>query len=161
MVHRRILSQLPAFAEKGPCVRAVIETPKGSPHKYTYDPEYEAFELTKTLPQGMTFPFDFGFIPSTQGDDGDPLDVLVLMDFPAITGCVVKSRLIGCMQAEQKEKGKKVMRNDRFIAVADDARGLSDVRALSDLRPGLMKEIKAFFIQYNKLAGKEFTPTPL
>jgi inorganic pyrophosphatase len=158
MVRRRTLSELSALYGKDGCIRAVIETPKGSPNKYNYDPEYEGFELAKTLPQGMTFPFDFGFIPSTKGEDGDPLDVLVLMDFPAITGCVVKARLIGCLQAEQKEKSKKVVRNDRFIAIAEDSRILANVKGLSDLRSGLMEEIKEFFMQYNRLAGKEFTP---
>jgi inorganic pyrophosphatase len=158
MVRPRTLSDLPAFNEKGNRIRAVVETPKGSPNKYNYDPEYGCFELAKSLPQGMTFPFDFGFIPSTRGEDGDPLDVLVLMDFPAVTGCVVKARLIGCIQAEQKEKGKKPFRNDRFIAVSEDSRILADVESLSDLRAGLVDEIEQFFVQYNKLAGKEFTP---
>jgi len=98
----------------------------------------------------MTFPFDFGFIPSTQGGDGDPLDILVLMDFPATTGCVVNARLIGCLQAKQKEKHKKPVRNDRFIAIARDSRTLSEVKTLPDLRSRLMNEVEEFFIQYNK-----------
>jgi len=153
-----LLCDLPAFNEKENCLRAVIETPKGSPNKYDYDPKFGCFELAKTLPEGLTFPFDFGFVPSTKGEDGDPLDILVLMDFPAIMGCVVNVRLIGCLRAEQKEKGEDTVRNDRFVAVAQDSRTLSDVKSLADLRPGLLKEIKAFFVQYNKLAGKKFTP---
>jgi len=158
MARIRTLSELPAFDTDSGMIRAVIETPKGSANKYDYDPEYGCFELAKTLPQGMTLPFDFGFIPSTKGEDGDPLDVLILMDFPGIAGCIVKAGLIGCIQAEQKEKGKKAVRNDRFIAVAEDSRTWSGVKALSDLRSGFMKEIKEFFVQYNKLAGKQFTP---
>jgi len=157
MGRRPILSELPAFNSEG-CLRAVIETPKGRPNKYDFNPEFAGFELAKTLPEGMTFPFDFGFIPSTQGGDGDPLDILVLMDFPAVTGCVVNARLIGCLQAKQKEKRKKPVRNDRFIAVARDSRTMSEVMTLSDLRPGLMDEAKEFFIQYNKIEGKRFTP---
>jgi inorganic pyrophosphatase len=158
MADPRTLSELPTFNRKDDCLRAVIETPKGSPNKYDYNPEFGCFELAKTLPQGMTFPFDFGFVPSTKGEDGDPLDILVLMDFPAVTGCVINARLIGCIRAKQKEKDKKAVRNDRFIAVAQDSRTLSEVQVLLDLRPGLMAEIKAFFIQYNKLAGKQFKP---
>lgn len=136
----------------------MVETPKGSANKYGYDPKYGCIELAKTLPEGMTFPFDFGFIPSTMGGDGDPLDVLLLMDFPAVPGCVVNARLIGCIKAHQKEKDKKATRNDRFIAVAEDSRLWADVKALSDLRFGLLEEVEAFFVQYNKLAGKKFVP---
>lgn len=152
------LSQLPLFNRKGDCLRAVIETPKGSPNKYDYDPRCDCFELAKTLPEGMTFPYDFGFVPSTLGDDGDPLDILILMDFPAPVGCVVNVRLIGCLRAKQKEKGKKAVRNDRFIAITRDSRALADVESIDDLRPGLMDEIKAFFVEYNRLAGKKFKP---
>jgi inorganic pyrophosphatase len=158
MKRPRMLSELAPFNRKEDCLRAVIETPKGSSNKYDYDPELGAFELAKTLPEGMAFPFDFGFFPSTVGDDGDPLDVLVLMDFPAVTGSVVNVRVIGCLQAEQKENHKKAVRNDRFLAVAQDSRMLSEVKTLSDLRAGLMDEIKEFFVQYNKLEGKHFEP---
>jgi inorganic pyrophosphatase len=69
------------------CVMVVIETPKGSPNKLTFDPRYGTFVLKGVLPAGAVFPFDFGFVPSTRGDDGDPLDVLVLMDAPVYPGC--------------------------------------------------------------------------
>jgi hypothetical protein len=69
-------------------LRVVIETPKGSRNKFAFDPEDHVFELKKVLPAGMTFPYDFGFVPSTQADDGDPVDVLVLMDEPAFAGCL-------------------------------------------------------------------------
>jgi inorganic pyrophosphatase len=80
------------------------------------------------------------------------------MDFPTMTGCVVKSRLIGCIRGEQKEKDGTRVRNDRFIAIADHARTLADVKGLFDLRCALIDEPKAFFVQYNTLAGKMFTP---
>src|SRR5690242_1479965 len=100
----------------GDHVTVVIETPKGSHNKYSYDPAIAAFVLGGVLPAGAVFPFDFGFIPSTLGDDGDPLDVLVLMDAPAFTGCVVRSRVIGAIEAQQ-EHGQ-TLRNDRLLAVA-------------------------------------------
>ena len=75
-------------------LRVVIETPKGSRNKFAFDPDQHVFELKKVLPTGMAFPYDFGFVPSTEADDGDPIDVLVLMDEPAFPGCVLKCRVI-------------------------------------------------------------------
>jgi inorganic pyrophosphatase len=80
------------------------------------------------------------------------------MDFPAVTGCLVKTRLLGVIKAEQKEKGKDWQRNDRFVAVAEHSRMLADVRTLADLRAGLVDEITAFFAQYNAVDGKGFRP---
>src|SRR6187549_1983500 len=99
------------------CVLVVIETPKGSPNKLAFEPRYGTFVLKGVLPAGAVFPFDFGFVPSTRGGDGDPLDVLVLMDAPVFPGCIVPSRLIGVIEAEQTEDGE-TERNDRFLAVA-------------------------------------------
>ena len=73
----------------------VIETPKGSPNKLAFEPRYGTFVLKGVLPAGAVFPFDFGFVPSTRAEDGDPLDVLVLMDAPVFPGCIVPSRLVG------------------------------------------------------------------
>jgi inorganic pyrophosphatase len=87
--------------------QVIIETPKGSRNKYAFDPEQKIFKLKTVLPSGMAFPYDFGFLPSTRGDDGDPLDVLVLMDEPAFPGCLLKCRLIGVIEGEQKGKKKK------------------------------------------------------
>src|SRR5215217_4237747 len=99
----------------------IIETPKGAQNKYTYDPLMEIFKLKKVLPMGTVFPFDFGFIPNTVGEDGDPLDVLIIMDEPAYPGCLVRCRLLGVLKAKQKEQQKPSVRNDRFIAVADSS----------------------------------------
>ena len=97
------------------CVLVVIETPKGSPNKLTFEPRYGTFVLKGVLPAGAVFPFDFGFVPSTRADDGDPLDVLVLMDAPVYPGCIVPARLIGVIEAEQTEAGE-TERNDRLLA---------------------------------------------
>src|SRR3954468_8353415 len=109
------LSNLSPFPEKG-VLRAVIETPKGSRNKFDYDPKEKVFSLAKVLPQGLVFPYDFGFIPQTKGEDGDPLDVLVLLSEPVPAGCVVDCRLIGAILATQRENHGKPIRNDRFIA---------------------------------------------
>jgi len=100
-----ILSEIAPFEKKDDELRIVIETPKGSRNKYSYDPECDCMQLSTVLPEGMSFPYDFGFIPSTLGDDGDPLDVLILMDAPVVPGCIVRARLLGAIQAKQKEKG--------------------------------------------------------
>jgi hypothetical protein len=96
--------------------QVIIETPKASRNKYSYDPEQGIFTLRKVLPEGMVFPYDFGFLPRTLASDGDPIDVLLLMDVPAFPGCLVPSRLIGVMEGVQLD-GKKKVRNDRLIAV--------------------------------------------
>src|SRR6202044_1758777 len=97
-------------------IQVIIETPKGSRNKFAFDPEQEVFALAKVLPAGMVFPYDFGFIPSTKAEDGDPTDVLVLMDEPAFPGVLVKCRTIGIIEGEQGS-GKRTNRNDRIIAI--------------------------------------------
>lgn len=151
------LGSLPAFDAATENLNVLIETPKGSSNKYTYDEKRGLFKLGGVLPVGAVFPFDFGFIPSTLGGDGDPLDVLILMDEPAFPGCLIPARLVGVIEAEQTEDGK-TMRNDRLIAVATDSRTHSDIQSLSDLNESLVKEIEHFFISYNKAKGKQFKP---
>src|SRR6201998_3654907 len=107
-------------------LRVVIETPKGSRNKFAFDPDERIFELKKVLPAGMTFPYDFGFAPSTKADDGDPVDVLVLMDEPAFPGCVLFCRPIGVIEGEQGDKKDKE-RNDRIIAIEKDAHSWADI----------------------------------
>ncbi len=148
---------LGAFDSKTGAVNAIVETPKGSRNKFKYDPELGLFRLNKVLPAGAVFPFDFGFIPSTLGGDGDPLDVLVLMDESAFTGCLVWARLIGVIEAEQTEGGK-TERNDRLIAVAVESYDHEDVQELDQISQNLVDEIEHFFISYEKIEGKEFTP---
>src|SRR5262249_28284037 len=91
-------------AQKSTC-RAIIETPKGFRNKFDYDPDSNLFMLGGLLPEGMMFPFDFGLVPSTRGEDGDPLDILVLMDARAHVGCLIEVRIIGVIMAEQSEDG--------------------------------------------------------
>jgi inorganic pyrophosphatase len=133
----------------------VIETPKGSPNKLAFEPRYGTFVLKGVLPAGAVFPFDFGFVPSTRAEDGDPLDVLVLMDAPVFPGCVVPSRLIGVIEAEQTEAGK-TERNDRLLAVAANSATHRSIRTLSDLSQDLVAQIEHFFVSYNQAKGKRF-----
>ena len=152
------LSRLRASDPETGEVTAVIETPKGSRNKYDYDEDCAAFRLGGVLPEGMSFPYDFGFVPSTLGDDGDPLDVLVLLDAPAVVGCVLSVRLIGVIEAEQRERSGEWVRNDRLLAAAMHAHTHEHIRSIEDLPPYLLGEIEGFFAQYNRLKGKEFRP---
>jgi|SRR5581483_4164291 inorganic pyrophosphatase len=136
-------------------VRAIVETPGGSRNKFKYDDKLGFFSLSGVLPEGMVFPHAFGFVPRTRAEDGDPEDILILMDEPTFTGCVVPTRLIGVMEAEQTEEGKTT-RNDRLIAVAAHSRDYSDVKSLTDLNANMLKEIEQFFINYNEEKGKKF-----
>lgn len=152
------LAQLPALDPEANEITAVIETPKGSRNKYNYDEDCGAFRLGGVLPAGMSFPFDFGFIPSTLGEDGDPLDVLILLDASAVVGCVLTIRLLGVIEAKQRERDGEEMRNDRLIAAATHAHTHEHLRSLDDLPPHLLGEIEGFFAQYNRLRGKAFKP---
>ena len=131
-------------------VPVVIETPKGSRNKFKYDPTSHMFKLSKVLPQGMMFPYDFGFIPATKGPDGDPIDVLVLMDEPTFPGCVLECRLIGILEAEQKSKHRRI-RNDRLIGVAKQSLVYADIAHLADLNRAVVKQIEAFFVNYQEV----------
>ena len=111
----------------------VVETPKGRGNKYAFDPDNRVFELKKVLPAGMAFPYDFGFLPSTKGGDGDPLDVLVLMDEPAFPGCVLRCRVIGVIEGEQGNK-KKRERNDRIVALEQQNHSWADIKQIRDPR---------------------------
>jgi inorganic pyrophosphatase len=134
-----------------------VDTPQGSRNKFKLDPDTGLFKLGFVMPLGMEFPFDFGFIPSTQGEDGDPLDVLVLMDAPTFVGCVVPIRLVGVLESRQKEKAKAAERNDRLIAVALPAARHGGLRSLRDFSPQFLDEIEHFFVSYNEIRNRKFT----
>lgn len=146
------------YSKDGKELNVIIETPKGSRNKFNFDEEHHLFKLGGVLPAGAVFPFDFGFIPSTLGGDGDPLDVLLLMDEPAFPGCPVPARLVAVIEALQTERDGEQQRNDRLIAVAADSRTHKGVRALTDLNDVLLDEVEHFFISYNQVKGKEFKP---
>jgi len=103
----------------------------------------------------MIFPYDFGFVPSTRADDGDPVDVLVLMDEPAFPGCILTCRLIGVIEGEQGDKKKKE-RNDRIVAIEKDAHSWADVKTIDDLGKQFCRELEQFFVNYHKLSGKQY-----
>ncbi len=138
--------------EKLEC-KAIIETPKGQRNKFDYEPEYRTFALGGPLPEGLAFPFDFGFIPSTLGADGDPLDIMVLMDVPTHVGCLLDVRIIGVIEAEQKEQGTWFT-NDRLIGVAVHSYAYADVKSLDEVSKSLLDQVEEFFVHFNKAKGK-------
>jgi inorganic pyrophosphatase len=152
----RNLSTYPNNWNKKKCeCRIIIETPKGRRNKFDYDPETDLFGLGGLLPEGMAFPFDFGFLPSTIGDDGDPLDVMVLMEEPAHVGCLVDVRIIGVIEAVQKEKGKSE-RNDRLIAVSIHSYEHENLNSLDQVSKTVLDQVESFFVTYNAQRGKDF-----
>jgi len=132
----------------------VIETPRGSRAKFRYDPELQIFTLSKSLLVGLTYPHDWGFVPSTKAEDGDPIDIMVIHDAATSPGLVLTCRVIGVLQIEQKSKSN-AERNDRLFAVprrSHSERGLRDVR---DLSKPILEELEKFFVATDELEDKE------
>ena len=136
-------------------LQVIVETPKGSRNKFAFDEKQQIFTVKKVLPAGMTFPYDFGFLPRTQAPDGDPIDVLLLMDEPAFPGIAVRARLIGIIEGEQTD-GKKKIRNDRLLAVAEVNHEYAYIKKLGDLPKQFLHELEEFFVNYHRLEGKRY-----
>jgi inorganic pyrophosphatase len=152
------LESLPTRDDDG-ALLAVIEATQGTRHKLKYRAEWKAFVLHGELPLGLSFPYEFGFLPSTLGDDGDPLDVLVLADEALPPGTVVPCRIVGVIEAEQQDKGEKESkRNDRLLAVATKSHRYGECRELRDVAGNVLDEIENFFIAMNAQKGGEFRP---
>jgi inorganic pyrophosphatase len=151
------LEHLSAREPDSGLVRVVVDTPKGSRNKYKYDEKLGLYRLSKVLPVGIAFPYDFGFIPSTRAEDSDPLDVLVLGEEALFPGCLVTVRLVGVIQAEQTEHSK-TFRNDRLIGAIETSVNRPAIQTLEDLQTDRLDEIEYFFIAYNHLEGRHFKP---
>jgi inorganic pyrophosphatase len=135
-------------------VTVVVETPKGSHNKYKYDAKCHTLRLGAVLAEGLAFPYDFGFVPSTLGDDGDPLDVLLFLDHGVPPGTAVTARLIGVLEIRQRRGKERWRRNDRFLSVATQAHAHQHLRTLADLLEHLLDEVEAFFLHYASVNGK-------
>jgi inorganic pyrophosphatase len=150
------LSRLPAFdTNDRHTIHVIIETPKGSRNKYAFDEKQRLFKLKKVLPVGMAFPYDFGFIPSTKAEDGDPVDVLVLMDEPAFAGCLLTCRVVGVIEGEQDMK-KKVVRNDRIVAIECANHSYMHIAHVDDLGKPFVRELEEFFVNYHQLSSEGY-----
>jgi len=144
-------------SHKNEIVHVVIETPQYSTNTYGYDPDLKVFKQKQTLP-GSAFPFDFGFVPNTLCEDGDPLDVLVLIEGQTYPGCLLTTRLIGILEAQQADENAKPIRNDRLIAISVESQLYSDITDVKELDKDMIKQMENFFIDYNKREGRIFKP---
>jgi inorganic pyrophosphatase len=136
-------------------VRVIIDTPAGSRNKYKFDEVLRLFRISRVLPHGMVFPHDFGSIPGTCAEDGDPLDALVLGLGATFPGCLVHVRLIGVLKAYQLERGKRIQ-NDRLLATAVTPVNDPAARSLQDLDPEHLRNLEEFFVSYNRAQGRKF-----
>jgi inorganic pyrophosphatase len=150
--------ELPALDPDTGLVRVVIDTPKGSRNKYKFDAEFGLLKLSRMLPAGMSFPYDFGSIPSTCAEDGDALDVLVLTEAPLFPGCLVLVHLIGVIRAVQRER-RKLIRNDRLLATLETPVNKPAITRLDQVNGQQLKDIEHFFRSYNQAQGREFRIT--
>jgi inorganic pyrophosphatase len=140
--------------------RAIIETPKGFRNKFDYDSDSNLFALGGLLPEGMMFPFDFGFIPSTLAPDGDPVDIMILMDAPAHVGCLIDVRIIGIIEAKQTQDHETTS-NNRLLGVAVHSYDHQDKTSIDQVSKDLLSQVEEFFVSYNKQRGKKFKVTGL
>nr|WP_198324606.1 MULTISPECIES: inorganic diphosphatase [unclassified Methanopyrus] len=131
-------------------VYAVIEIPRGSRNKYEYDEERGYFKLDRVLYSPFHYPLDYGFIPRTLYDDGDPLDILVIMQDPTFPGCVIEARPIGLMKMLDDSD-----QDDKVLAVPTEDPRFKDVKDLDDVPKHLLDEIAHMFSEYKRLEGKE------
>ena len=121
---------------------------------FAYVPKLETFSLTKSLLSGLTYPHDWGFVPSTKADDGDPLDIMVIHDAATFPGMVITCRVIGILQIEQKSK-KKSERNDRLFAVPRRSHSERSLKDVADLSKPIREELEKFFIATDEFKDKK------
>jgi inorganic pyrophosphatase len=135
-------------------VNVVIDTPSGSASKFKFDTKARCYRLSRLLPRGAVFPYNFGSIPRTSAEDGDPLDVLVLAEAPFFVGCLVEVKLIGVLKAAQRESGK-LIRNDRLLGVPVTEVNPPLVEHIQQIVELRIAEIEHFFTSYNEAQGRE------
>ena len=150
-------SKLKAFWGDTKLINIVIETPTASPFKVKFDDQSEVSRVHKAMPLGTVFPFNFGFVPGTKGADGDPVDVLLLSDFALPVGAVVIGELIAVLEGEQQDRNEK-QRNDRLIAIPIQLSSSEPMLPMIEFGPATKEAIQQFFVKYNELQGRIFTP---
>lgn len=141
--------ELPIGENAPEVFNVVVEIPKGSANKYEYDPDLHIFRLDRTLYSPMHYPGDYGFIPSTMGGDGDALDVLVLVESPTFTGCVIEARTVGMLV--MMDQG---FEDQKLLCVPTRDPRQETVKNYSDVHPHRIREIEHFFSIYKELEGK-------
>jgi inorganic pyrophosphatase len=150
-----MLHELEPFV-RGDVFRVVVESPRGSTVKLKFDPEIGAMTLSRPLTGGLSYPFDWGFVPGTQAADGDPLDAMLIWDTSTFPCVVVPCRAIGLVQLDQRKKsGRGRERNDRILAVPIKAPRMDHIRTARELPTRQRREIEEFFLQATALTDKE------
>jgi len=149
------LMKFPTFNNDDGSVHVVVETPRGSRAKLDYDPKLKTFTLSKSLLAGLTYPYDWGFVPRTKAEDGDALDVMVLHDAATFPGLVLTCKVIGVLQVKQRSKGKKSERNDRIFAVPRGSHAEKDFSDVRQLSSAMREELEKFFIATDELEDKQ------
>ena len=150
------LDAIPAF--DGDVFHLVVESPRGAALKLKYESAWNAMSISRPLPLGVVFPFDWGFIPSTLAADGDPLDAMALWDVPSYPGVVLRCRAIGVLYVEQnrhKDDKSERIRNDRVLAIPLEARRERDLHEAGDLPLRVRQEIERFTLAATALEGKD------
>ena len=153
MIDAEHLARIPARSEDG-LLHAFIECPKGNTHKIDLDKQLGIFRWAIELPEGLTFPANFGFIPATLADDGDALDVMVLTGGPLPSGTLVGVRPVAILKMEQEEDGEMV-RNDRLVGVPPLSQTFGGIHRLDQLRETMMWELGVFFRTFNELIDRK------
>lgn len=151
------LASIPAFASDD-TFHVIIETPRGSTLKLKYDSRWQAMSISRPLPLGVMYPYDWGFVPSTSAPDGDPLDAMLLWDVAAPPGLVVECRAIGVLQVEQnrtRDDRSQRIRNDRVMAIPVEARRERDVRDLGAFSERVRQELEHFALAAIAVEGKD------
>ena len=151
---KHALNSLKPFNKDKNCWNVIIETPKGSNVKYALDEKAGFLTVRKALPEGMVFPFNFGMIPGTLAEDGDPIDVLVFNEEPLVAGCLLHVKPVGVIKAEQSD-GKNTVRNDRIIGQALPKEAPTELED-AVLTKKMVSQIEFFFKAYDKAYGKHF-----
>lgn len=139
------LTRLPPHGEDGE-VHVVVEAPRGCAIKLRYEPKLGTFLYGRALPVGLTYPYDWGFVPGTRAADGDPLDALVVGDAPTYPGVVVPCRLLGVVLLDEKDEQGKRERNDRLVAIPLTAERFDELDDPDSLPKRLREEIEQFFL---------------
>lgn len=149
------LDQLPAFV-RGDVFRVVVESPRGSSVKLKFDSDMEAMTVSRPLTLGVTYPFDWGFVPGTRVSDGDPLDAMLLWDTATFPGVVIPCRAVGLVKVDQKRKqGRGRERNDRILAIPVEAARDRHLRTVRDVPARLRRELEQFFFNVTALEHKD------
>jgi inorganic pyrophosphatase len=148
------LHKLPTWSDDGKLV-CVVESPRGARAKFKYDPALKVFTLQRALILGIAYPYDWGFVPSTLGDDGDPLDGLVIHQAAAAPGVVIKCDLLGALRVKQRDPDGSKVRNDRYIFCPHKEDAPDEPVVSADVPEDLRREIEQFFLSSALGTGKK------